>query len=235
MTIKSLACTAALVAVMPLPTAAATLDYFLKIDSAPGESADSKHKNWIDVLSWSWGVSAIGGGGSGAGVGKSVFEPFSWEQHLDASYVPMFLGLVQGTHLGNAQLDVVKLGAKDPIPFFQMILGNSLVTKLTSSGAGDAITVASALTYDKVTLRYRKQKADGSYDAPIEGTFDLKANGVGFSGDPGVLRGMVEAGGTLNFVNQVPEPASWASLAAGLALVAGVLRRRRSADGAPSG
>jgi type VI secretion system secreted protein Hcp len=33
----------------------AAFDYFLKIDGIPGESTDSKHKDEIDVLSWSWG------------------------------------------------------------------------------------------------------------------------------------------------------------------------------------
>ncbi|MGB7991069.1 MAG: type VI secretion system tube protein Hcp, partial [Candidatus Methylophosphatis roskildensis] len=31
------------------------VDFFLKIDGIEGESADSKHKKEIDVLSWSWG------------------------------------------------------------------------------------------------------------------------------------------------------------------------------------
>ncbi len=31
------------------------VDYFLKIDGIAGESTDDKHKEWIDVLSFSWG------------------------------------------------------------------------------------------------------------------------------------------------------------------------------------
>ena len=33
------------------------VDYFLKVDGIPGESADAKHKDEIDVLAFSWGVS----------------------------------------------------------------------------------------------------------------------------------------------------------------------------------
>ena len=32
-------------------------DMFLKISGIKGESTDSKHKDEIDVLSWSWGTS----------------------------------------------------------------------------------------------------------------------------------------------------------------------------------
>ncbi len=33
------------------------VDMFLKIDGIPGESTDSKHKDWIEVLSYSFGAS----------------------------------------------------------------------------------------------------------------------------------------------------------------------------------
>ena len=33
----------------------AAVDYFLKFDGIKGESADVKHKDEIDVESWSWG------------------------------------------------------------------------------------------------------------------------------------------------------------------------------------
>jgi hypothetical protein len=68
---NKLACaTLALAAAAPLQAHAA-LEYFLKIPGAAGESADSKHKSEIDVMSWAWGVSNTGAG--------SVFEPFTWE------------------------------------------------------------------------------------------------------------------------------------------------------------
>ena len=47
------------------------VDMFLKLDDVKGESRDNKHKDEIDVLAWSWGVSQSGtmhtGGGGGAG------------------------------------------------------------------------------------------------------------------------------------------------------------------------
>jgi len=37
-------------------------DCFLKIDGIPGESTDDKHKDWIEVMSYSHGVSQMAGG-----------------------------------------------------------------------------------------------------------------------------------------------------------------------------
>ena len=36
------------------------VDYFLKIDGIDGESQDDKHKDWIEVLSFSWGPPGAG-------------------------------------------------------------------------------------------------------------------------------------------------------------------------------
>ena len=33
------------------------VDMFLKLDDVKGESKDSKHKEEMDVLAWSWGAS----------------------------------------------------------------------------------------------------------------------------------------------------------------------------------
>lgn len=220
MTLKTLACTAILAAAAPLAADASTLTYYLKIDGATGDSTDSKHKNWIDVLSWSWGASSGGGGTS--------FSDLGWEQGLDSSFVPLFLGLVNGTNFASATLEAVR-PATSPAPFFQIVLDSAEVTALSSAGASDgSLLVDAAMSYDAITMRYRKQNADGSYAAWVEGSFTINQGQLSFSGDATVLQGLVEAGGSLDFVNQVPEPASWASMAAGLAAVAALLRRRRA-------
>ena len=49
----------------------AQFDYFLKLEGVKGESQSDRHKDEIDVLSFSWGVSQTGtfahGGGGGEG------------------------------------------------------------------------------------------------------------------------------------------------------------------------
>ena len=46
------------------------VDIFLELEGIKGESKDHKHKDQIDVLSWSWGMAQSGtahmGGGAGA-------------------------------------------------------------------------------------------------------------------------------------------------------------------------
>ena len=42
-------------------------DYFLKIDSVPGESLDARHHDEIEVLSYSWGETNAGPMSAGSG------------------------------------------------------------------------------------------------------------------------------------------------------------------------
>jgi type VI secretion system secreted protein Hcp len=204
---------------LPLPAPAA-MDYFLKIDGVEGESLDKAHRDEIDVLSWSWGTSRSGG--------STVFDPFSWEQGLDSSFVPLFLGLANGTTFDSALLSVRREGTTQD--FFKMLLQDAKVVSL-SSQAGDAgIAVNAALSYVAITMTYLPQDAKGGLGSPIVGSFNIANNKVAFSGDPNVLAGMVEAGGTLNFVSPVPEPQSWILFAAGVGIVGALVRRRSRAD-----
>lgn len=51
-------------------------DIFAKIGDIKGESLDDKHKDEIEVLSFSWGVANTGGTatGGGGGAGKATFQ-----------------------------------------------------------------------------------------------------------------------------------------------------------------
>jgi type VI secretion system secreted protein Hcp len=229
---------AAVLAAMPLAAPAAGLDYFLKIDTIKGESSDSKHKDEIDLLSWSWGLSNAGstGGGGGASASRPVFAPFSWEQGLDESFVPLFVATANGTRLKSAVLTVRSSGGKSPNEFFKMTLSDVHMLSLRSRSFGEAIRVEAAMTYDKIEMSYRPQNPDGSLGSEIKGKWDIDANRLmSFSGDPGVMLGLAQAGGNLDFAGTVPEPATWASLAAGLALVAGIARRRRPCGAGSAG
>lgn len=236
---NKLVITAAMLAALPLSTTAANLDAYLKLDGIKGDSAAKDYKDQIDVLSWSWGMSHdVSTTGTGSGTGKTVFQPFSWMQGLDRSFVPMFSAIAGGEKLDFATLSVQRTG-DNPQAFFTMNFKDVRLTSLTSNGnqGGAYIAVSAALVYDAIEMSYRPQNKDGSLGTEITGRWDVKQGKAAFAGDPGVMRGLAEAGGNLNFVSGVPEPATWALLAGGLGVIGLIARRRRqpAADAARDG
>ena len=65
----------------------AAVDMFLKITGIDGESQDKTHKNEIEILSFSWGVSNAGTGafGMGSGSGKASVSDINIMKHVDKS------------------------------------------------------------------------------------------------------------------------------------------------------
>ncbi len=62
-------------------------DYLLELDGIKGESQDSKHKECIEIDSFSWGCTNAGsmGRGSGGGTGKVSFQDIHFMKQTDKS------------------------------------------------------------------------------------------------------------------------------------------------------
>ena len=60
-------------------------EIFAKLGDIKGESPDAKHKDEIEVLSFSWGVANAGsaGPGGGGGTGKPAFQDLSIVHNID--------------------------------------------------------------------------------------------------------------------------------------------------------
>jgi type VI secretion system secreted protein Hcp len=158
---KKLLALAGLLAALTASPAWAAFDYFLKIDGIDGESADDKHAKWIDIDNWAWGLSnTLGSSGSGGAASKTVFDDFSWQQGVDASIVPLFMGVATGKHYAKATLDVVKPGENQEV-FFQMVFTDVVLSKLQQQGSAESLVASGALRYDSVQLRYRDLQARG--------------------------------------------------------------------------
>ena len=156
-------------------------DIFAKIGDIKGESLDDKHKDEIEVLSWSWGVTNArpAAAGSGAGAGKASFHDLSFTHKIDKASPVLMKGCATGVHLKEATITHRKAG-KGQQEFLVVKMNDVIITSVTnedSSGGANVETVS--LTFAKVDLQYRPQKADGSLDAGIHFKYDLKGNKEG--------------------------------------------------------
>lgn len=156
-------------------------DIFAKLGDIKGESLDDKHKNEIEVLSFSWGVTnpaSIASGG-GAGAGKVTFQDLSIVHRIDKASPALMQACATGTHFKDAIITHRKAG-KEQHEYLIVKMNDVLITSVTHGGAaGELPSESVTLVFAKVDLEYKSQKADGSLDAGIHFKYDLKANKVG--------------------------------------------------------
>jgi len=155
------------------------VDYFLKIKGIEGESFDSKHKNEIDVLSWSWGETQSGthAAGGGGGAGKVSMQDFSFVMKVNKASPKLLLACASGEHIPEATLVCRKAG-KEQQEFLTIKLSDCLVSSFQTGGSSGSEfeTDSVSLNFAKVEYAYRAQKADGTLDGAIKAGYDLKQN-----------------------------------------------------------
>lgn len=156
------------------------VDMFLKLGDIKGESQDDKHKDEIEVLSWSWGVSQAGSmhTGGGGGVGRADFHDLTFTHHMDKASPVLFQSCSGGEHIKEAVLTLRKAG-KTPQEFLLVKMTDVVVTSVHPAhegGRDSGVTETATLQFSKVALEYKPQKADGSLDAGVHFKHDIKAN-----------------------------------------------------------
>jgi type VI secretion system secreted protein Hcp len=154
---------------------------FAKIGNIKGESTDAKHKDEIDVLSWTWGVAQSGSMsyGGGGGSGKASFQDLNFTHHIDKATPLLLKACATGQHIPDATITVRKAG-KGQQEYLLVKLTDVLITSVAMSVAEDAATAENvSLQFAKVDFEYKPQKDDGSLDAGLHFKYDIKANKVG--------------------------------------------------------
>jgi type VI secretion system secreted protein Hcp len=156
----------------------ALVDYFLKIDGIPGESQDAKHKDEIQILSFSFGESqhgtmAFGGGG---GAGKVQMQDFHFMMNVNKASPKLFEKCATGEHIKNAVLTARKAG-KDQQDYYKITFTDLLVTSFTTNGDAHANSLpveSISLNFSKIECEYKMQNADGTLGASVKTGYDLK-------------------------------------------------------------
>jgi type VI secretion system secreted protein Hcp len=177
----------------------AVQDYFLKLDGINGESQDSKHKNEIEIYSWSFGISNRGSAAKGGGMGQGKVQMYdvAFVKNVDAASPKLMLACAQGQHIKSAVLTCRKAG-KEQQEYLKLTLSDVLVSSFHNglpdsysfSGTGDqspvpsekitlnydsaTVTETFSLNFTKVEFEYKEQKADGTLGGAIKTHYDIK-------------------------------------------------------------
>jgi type VI secretion system secreted protein Hcp len=155
------------------------VDMFLKLTDVTGESADDKHKEWIDILAWSWGESqsATGHTGTGSGAGKVSAQDLSVTKYVDNASGTLLTFCANGKHVAEGKLIVRKAGEK-PLEYIKYTMKDILISAVSTGGSGgeDRLTENVTLNFAEVKFEYQKQDKTGAGQAGSEFAWNFAKN-----------------------------------------------------------
>ncbi|HBZ95246.1 MULTISPECIES: type VI secretion system tube protein Hcp [unclassified Pseudomonas] len=157
------------------------VDIFIKIGDIKGESQDKTHKDEIEVLNWSWGMSQSGNmhTGTGGGAGKVSIQDLSLTKYVDKATPNLMMHCSSGKHVPKVTLTVRKAGGDSQVEYLIINLEEVLISSLSTGGSGndDRLIENITLNFAKVTVDYQPQKADGTKEGgPIKYGWNIRSN-----------------------------------------------------------
>lgn len=156
------------------------VDIFLKLDGIEGEAQDDKHKNEIEVQSFSWGVSNGGtfAAASGGGSKHANFQDVHFTKLADKSTAKLFRACATGEHIKTGLVTFRKAGTKEgQVEYMKIKLTDLLVSsyQLSDHSGADLPHEQISLNFSKIEFEYKEQKQDGSLGGAVAAGYDIKA------------------------------------------------------------
>jgi len=147
-------------------------DMFLKIEGTRqgpinGGSVDDKHKDEIEVLSWSWGMQGNANAFQG-GTSRTTLDELAISKKVDSASTGL-MSAIRNNESIKATLTIRKAGGANPIEYLRITLDKARVTSLRlHSGNADvggsstpAISEAVTIGFQKIRVEHLPQGAAG--------------------------------------------------------------------------
>src|SRR5215831_9941071 len=147
------------------------MDIFAKLGDIKGESTDNKHKDEVEVLSYSWGVTNSGHIGI---TGRASFQDLSIVHKIDKASPKLLEACATGEHLKEATITFRKTG-KGQQDFLIIKMNDVIITGVVQSApSNEAGSETVSLEFAKVDWEFKPRTDPG-----IHFKFDIETNKVG--------------------------------------------------------
>ncbi len=159
-------------------------DAFCKIEGIPGESTDDKHKDWIEILSYSHNItqpkSVTKSSAGGAGSGRCEHGEFVVVKQLDKASPKLYEYCSSGKHIKEVLIEFCRAGG-DKLKYMEVKMEEVIISSVSPGGSakGSDEIPSEELRFDygKIKWTYTQQKrGDGSGGGNVTGGWDLTAN-----------------------------------------------------------
>ena len=158
-------------------------DIYLQIDGIKGESTDSEHKDWIEIISFSHAVSqpasATADSAGGGTSGRVKHEDFVITKYVDVASPKLYEFCSSGKHISKVVIELMRASGGSPVKYMDIEMDQVVISKVSLGmpRADDFPTETVAFNYGVIKWTYTQQKgADGRKGGNVTGGWDLTAN-----------------------------------------------------------
>jgi type VI secretion system secreted protein Hcp len=145
-------------------------EIYLYLDGIPGESQKEGAKDWIEIFSFSNGVTnhSSVAGGTGSGAGKVEFSSISVTKQLDKASTKLALNNMKGTHIAKGTIIVRQSGGSETTQvYFQYDLQEVFVDSMSwgaAAGGGGKPSESVSFSFNQIQISYWQQNPQGGQD-----------------------------------------------------------------------
>jgi len=146
-----------------------------------GESRDDKHKDWLEVESWSHNIlqprSASASTAGGHTAERCEHGDMTFIKDIDSTSPSLWLSCSQGDTFKKVSIEFYRSSGKESIKYLEIVLNNAIVSSVSPSVMGEGLpTETFSLKYASVKWTYTIQGIDGKKGASNPQMWSLSKN-----------------------------------------------------------
>jgi type VI secretion system secreted protein Hcp len=158
-------------------------DIYMQIDGLKGESTDSEHKDWIELLSFNHSISqpasasaSTAGGGT---TGRSQHSDYSITKYVDLASPKLYEFASSGKHIKNVTIEMLRASGDKRVKYMLVVMEQVVISHVAPAGGGDFPSESVSFNYGTIKWTYTQQKrTDGTGGGNQAAGWDLTANKV---------------------------------------------------------
>lgn len=158
-------------------------DAFMKIAGIPGESTDAKHADWIEILSFSHGISQAASSQAssrgGLTAGRADFQDFSIVKTLDKASPKLYQACAKGEHFDDVSIELCR-SSDDKQKYMVFTLKDAVVSSVRPGGSaksGDDVPLEEvSFRFGEISWEYTTLDSKGKPKGNVSASWNLKTN-----------------------------------------------------------
>ena len=151
--------------------------FYVSIKNIKGNVTESKHKDWIDVQSYSFGLSNDSSVGAGTQrnrvMGSTRLHDITFSRLVDKASPQIMQAAAEARNFDEVKIEFVRPGKNGEEIYHTMKFENCVITSWQQSGHGGSQGSESlSLNFVKVENKFIEYDEKGKAGSPVTGSYD---------------------------------------------------------------